>query len=72
MKPKLRNDAKASLTNIVTSAIEREHNFLYQCCLNCENFNEKLELCLLANKRPPVRVLTFGCEKWLDKDEIPF
>lgn len=72
MKPSIRLEAQNALTNIIKSAIEREHNFIYKCCLNCENFHEKKDVCLLVNAKPPTRVITFGCERWLDKDEIPF
>lgn len=71
-KPKIRHEAKSIIQHLIASGIEREHNYLYQCCLNCENFVEKTELCLLANKRPPVRILTFGCEHWTERDAIPF
>lgn len=72
MKPILRHTAQAALRNIIASGIEREHNYLYQSCINCENFDEKNELCKLAKQRPPARVIVFGCPKWEDKDEIPF
>jgi len=71
MKPRIRPEAKDALTNIIKVAIELEHNSLYQSCLSCEHFQEKSELCLLVKKRPPVRVLVYGCEKWLERD-IPF
>lgn len=69
---KLRPDAKAAIINIVTSAMERDHNYLYQSCINCENFVEKTEQCILAKARPPVRILVYGCEKWTDRDIIPY
>ena len=72
MKPKIRHEAKASLTNIIQSAIEREHNFIYQSCLNCEHFKEQNELCLLVNKRPPARVIVLSCNAWMERDTIPF
>lgn len=70
MKPKIRHEAKASLVNIVAMAFEREHNYLYQSCINCEYFDK--EKCILVNQTPPAKVIVFGCEKWLEKDEIPF
>lgn len=72
LKPKLRIDAQAALCNIIRSAMEKDHNYLYQCCLNCENFHEGKNICLLVNKTPPAKIITFGCEKWVDRDEIPF
>lgn len=70
MKPKTRHEAAATIQLAITNALERTH--LYQSCINCENFVEQKELCLLANKRPPVRILVFGCEAWVERDSIPF
>lgn len=72
MKPKLRPDARATIVNIITVAMERDHNYLYQSCINCENFNDKTEQCYLAKTRPPAKVIVYGCEKWIEKDTIPF
>lgn len=69
--PKIRPEAKDILTNIIKSAIEREHNYLYQSCINCEFF-EKDETCFLVKKRPPAKVIVLGCERWMEKDSIPF
>lgn len=74
MKPKLRIDAFYDIRSKLLEALENvsEEFYIYRCCLTCENFNEQLEICKLANQRPPVRVITFGCPKWYDKKEIPF
>lgn len=45
---------------------------LVHCCINCENFDEDLEVCTLSvpPARPPVRVITFGCEAFKEvKDD---
>lgn len=70
MKPKIRHEAKSSIQLSLENAFQ--NIYIYQCCLNCENFVEKTELCLLVNKRPPVRILTYGCEAWIERDTIPF
>lgn len=71
-KPIVRHEAKATLQLVIQTAIEREHNYLYQCCLNCENFVEKTELCSLVNKRPPAKIIVYSCEHWSERDQIPF
>jgi hypothetical protein len=43
---------------------------IIKSCLNCINFNEEDETCLLAKARPPARIIVFGCPQW-DAD-IPF
>ena len=66
---KLHPDAKASLINLITVAIEREPNYLYQTCLTCIHFHETKEICSLAKKRPPAKIIVFGCEAW---EYVPF
>ncbi len=39
-------------------------------CINCENFDKKGEICILAGSKPPARVIMFGCPAWLF--DIPF
>lgn len=39
-------------------------------CIRCEHFDEKPELCRLAEKRPPARIIALGCEKF--EEPIPF
>ena len=39
-------------------------------CLNCEQFDQKAEVCRLANVRPPAAVLIVGCPSW--SEDIPF
>ena len=43
---------------------------LTKTCLTCDNFNERQEICLTYNQRPPARVIAFGCPAYLN--EIPF
>lgn len=42
---------------------------LWQCCVNCVNF-QKDEVCLLFKQRPPASVIVTGCPKW--EADIPF
>lgn len=47
------------------------NHYIVQSCVSCLNFNPTTEICMLANQRPPARVIVFSCgEKW-EKD-IPF
>jgi hypothetical protein len=46
------------------------NNGLLQSCLTCRAFNEKEELCGLAMKRPPARIITYGCESWVDAGKV--
>lgn len=68
--PKLRIDAAYDLRPALLQVLETT-DYIYQGCINCENFNETLELCKLANQRPPIRVILFGCPKW-EFNGIPF
>lgn len=43
-----------------------------QTCLSCNAFNEETELCGSFNARPPARVIAFGCNHYVDIDDIPF
>lgn len=41
-----------------------------QTCVHCKHFNNTLEVCALANQRPPARVIAFGCSSFVE--DIPF
>lgn len=71
IKPTLRIDAKYDMAAALENLIKNSDP-IYKSCLNCDNFNEQMELCKLVNQRPPARVIAYGCPKWSDKDEIPF
>jgi hypothetical protein len=32
-----------------------------QTCVNCQHFDEGVEVCKLAGQRPPARVIAHGC-----------
>lgn len=43
---------------------------LITSCLTCVNFNEGMEVCVIAQARPPIRVLVLGCPSW--SEDLPF
>lgn len=67
---KLRHDATYDIRHALEEVLGKT-DYIYAGCINCENFTETSELCKLANQRPPVRVLLFGCPKW-EFNGIPF
>lgn len=72
--PKLRPDAYYDIQSALVEALEKtcKQNGLLRSCCNCLKFDSLLEICKLANQKPPARVIAYGCPKWEDKDEIPF
>lgn len=74
--PKLRAEAKleiqSSLVNAALKVLENSTHFPFQTCLHCDNFDEPTEQCKLFKAKPPARVIAFGCDKFDDKDFIPF
>lgn len=43
---------------------------IWKTCINCKHFVEQTELCMLSVPplRPPARIITFGCNAFLDVD----
>jgi hypothetical protein len=41
-----------------------------KCCPTCLHFADKMEECEIAMKRPPAKVIAYGCEHW--SEDIPF
>ena len=76
--PVIRKEASLEFhSKIVQSAFEAlEKNaikyFPFQSCLNCKNFNEPDELCILYKMRPPAKIIVFGCPSYDDIGDIPF
>ena len=64
-KAKLRTEVKLAVMDVL------EKEFPFQSCINCNFFSDK-EICSIFNARPPAKVIVHGCERWEDKDEIPF
>ena len=75
-KPRFRAEADLDLRGAIQDAIwsqlQRQDIFPFQNCLSCTRFTEATEVCGLYNCRPPVRVLSYGCNKYIDEKEIPY
>jgi hypothetical protein len=41
-------------------------------CITCSRFNEPMELCNHFKAKPPARIIAFGCDQYLDTEEIPY
>lgn len=67
---RLRIDAQYDILPAIKNILETT-DYIYTGCINCINFNQTLEVCKLANQRPPAKVICFGCPKW-EYDGIPF
>jgi recombinational DNA repair protein RecR len=67
-----RQGAIAEVVTALTKAVRNELDRATRTCLNCQNFDEKSELCKFNsyNQRPPARVIVTGCPS--HEDEIPF
>ena len=71
-------DNIAKIKQAITTTEQKDNVFrtfvnqnIVQSCINCAKFNPHKELCTLAHRRPPARVIVFSCGKeW--KEDIPF
>lgn len=43
---------------------------IWQCCLNCLNFDKTKSICLTYKATPPPHIIVHGCRDW--EDDIPF
>lgn len=41
-------------------------------CMTCSHFNEQTEICEYYMRRPPARIIAFGCESWDDEALINY
>lgn len=72
----IRQELKTNLKelNRFIDAIEHcDLNEMRVSCVTCTYFSrDERELCLLCGKRPPARVIAFGCGSYSDELEVPF
>lgn len=59
---------KARLHEIIQEVMGEDD--VWKTCVNCKQFNEDKELCLVCNppSRPPARVIAFGCPAFEESD----
>lgn len=65
-----RNEMLKTVADYITPRIITILEEATRTCVNCSHFDETNEMCRLVRKRPPARVIAFGCEKF--EDSIPF
>lgn len=71
LREKLDKDAMINaVVDLVRPAIVEALHTATRTCLTCDHFKEKSETCQLYMKRPPARVIAFGCPAYIN--EIPF
>lgn len=56
--------------DIIREEVQLELQRATHNCESCEHFDEKSQLCRLANQMPPPRIAIHGCENW--SELIPF
>lgn len=45
--------------------------FVFKSCINCENYDEKYQICNLYNSKPPAKTIVYSCgDAWVQ--DIPF
>jgi hypothetical protein len=47
-----------------------ESNGLIRNCVTCKSFLGKEELCRVAMLRPPAKVIAYGCDAWVQEDNL--
>jgi len=68
----IRKDQISGMAQELASEIEKVLRVATRTCVNCEHFNGTDEICKadLAKRRPPARVIAFGCDVF--SPDIPF
>jgi len=73
VEPTLRDGVEHELKAALLIAIER---FVakegQRTCLTCILFRENGEMCIKHDRRPPARVIAYGCADYAHDDELPF
>lgn len=76
VKPTLRPDTEIDLVSAIKLAvireIENQRFHPYRNCLTCMAFNEKDEICKTYARRPPARVIVFGCPSYDDMNLVQY
>ena len=75
IKPTLRDITRIDVLAYIEGIrriITDQRQFPFCNCINCRHFKEEIELCNLANSRPPASVIAYGCPSHEDIEEIPF
>lgn len=44
--------------------------YSWECCINCDNWDDKLDICKKFEQRPPTKVIVVGCVEYVP--DIPF
>jgi len=61
------------LSRDITLKLEVVLNKVLTTCLNCKHWsNDANEYCILFNAKPPAKIIVFGCDNYMDIQEIPF
>ena len=63
----IKTETKEALDYLATDLAKRIRDHLMQSmqtCIRCSHFDDKPEVCRLANARPPARIIALGCEKY--------
>lgn len=60
----------AAVTGAVTGVMHGEKPT--PCCISCVSFRESDEVCLMYKRRPPARVIAYGCPAYTDNLDVPF
>lgn len=70
MSELLRRENLEAIADYLTPRIVELLDQATRTCLNCTHFDEPREICNIACKRPPARVIACGCE--LHEERPPF
>lgn len=60
------------IKKVIDKHLIKEKSGCQPSCLSCTKFDERTELCEPYQQRPPARIIAFGCNLYVDNDDIPF
>lgn len=56
-----------------SAKMAEEYLRLWRTCPGCRFFDDAREVCMIANQRPPAKVIALGCKMFDGKDDLtPF